>query len=161
MPRRPKPAALEILEGRPHQHAVNRFEAQFDRVIPPCPNHLSREARRYYRELAEILFKARILTEADGIVLANLSQAYATLAQAQRELNRGKLTVASKRGGPRTNPLVRVVDQSMTTINRLCQELGMTPLSRSRLRIDKKETFLDPIDEAIFSSKLVRLVPPS
>jgi P27 family predicted phage terminase small subunit len=157
MPRRPKPAALEILEGKPHQHAVNRFEVQFDRAVPACPNHLNREAKQHYQKLADILYKAKVLTEADGIVLANLAQAYATLAQAQRELNRDKLTVASKRGGPRTNPLVRIVDQSTTTINRLCQELGMTPLSRSRLRIDKKETDDNMFDNALFHQKVVQL----
>jgi P27 family predicted phage terminase small subunit len=159
MPRAPKPTALEIFEGKPHQHSVNRFEAQFKRAIPVCPNHLNREAKQHYRKLAEILYKARVLTEADGIVLGNLAQAYATLAQAQRELNRGKLTVISKRGGPRANPLVRIISESTTTINRLCQELGMTPLSRSRLRIDTKPIASDDWDDIFFSQKVERLVP--
>jgi P27 family predicted phage terminase small subunit len=160
MPRRPKPTALEILEGKPHQHAVTRFEAEFNHAIPECPNHLSREAKQHYRKLAEILYKAKVLTEADGIVLANLAQAYATLATAQRELNRGQLAITSKRGGPRANPLFRIVNESMTTINRLCQELGLTPSARSRLRIDKKSTASDDWDNIFFNIKPERLDVP-
>jgi P27 family predicted phage terminase small subunit len=156
MPRIPKPTALEALEGNPRQHTINRFEAQFDHVIPKCPGHLSRSAKKYYCELAAVLYRARILTEADQIVLANLAQAYATLAQAQSELNQSKLTVTSQRGGPRVSPLFRIVNQSMLTITKLSQELGLTPLARARLRIDKKATSSDMIDDAVFHQTLQR-----
>src|SRR5215472_8856745 len=99
----PKPTAIEIAEGKPHQHAVKTFEPEFNRIIPEYPRHLSREARRHWDRLAPILYRSKMLTEGDQIALGNLCQAYATLAQAQRKLSREGLLVKG-----RTSPLYRI-----------------------------------------------------
>jgi P27 family predicted phage terminase small subunit len=156
MPRRPKPTALEILEGNPSQHAVNRFEPQFDHVIPECPDHLNKEAKKLYQRVAAMLHRAKIMTEADQIILASLCQSHAILAAAHRELNRSKLMVDSKVGGPRVTPLFKIINESTNTVARLCQELGLTPSARSKLRIDTKLDQTDWLDDAVFHRSFQR-----
>jgi P27 family predicted phage terminase small subunit len=52
---------------------------------PECPGHLDAEAKREWRRLVKMLLRVRILTEADGLVLANLCPACSTLVKAQTE----------------------------------------------------------------------------
>ncbi len=47
-------------------------------VGDPCrsgPAHLDADAKKEFRRLANMLLRIRVLTEADGIALANLCQA--------------------------------------------------------------------------------------
>jgi P27 family predicted phage terminase small subunit len=158
--RRPKPTVVEAAEGNPGKQAVNAFEPQFDAVIPPCPAFLSLVAKRKWREIAPMLHRSRLLTEADQIALANLCQAYATMAAAQQQLNAKGLLIKTKQGIPRANPAFKIVMESMDRVNRLCQEFGLTPSARSRLRIDKKDKATDPFDDAIFNRGAELLVLP-
>lgn len=156
----PKPTAVEIAEGKPRQHAVNAFEPEFDAVVPDCPSHLSAEAERRWNELAPMLHRAKLLTEADQMALADLCQCYATMAKAQRQLNKSSLLQKTGEGTMRATPLFKIIMDSMAMINRLCCEFGLTPSSRSRLRVDKKEKATDPLDDAIFGRSADLLVLP-
>ena len=150
MPRNPKQPQLEQIEGRP-QHQAHRFEPNFERAIPDCPDHLSEDAQKQWAQLAPVLYRAGLLTAGDQIALANLCQAYATLAKAQRELNDVPLLVGSKKS-PRATPLFKIIDESIRTIYRLCQEFGLTPLARSRMRIDRKEPEVNKLNDMLFAA---------
>jgi P27 family predicted phage terminase small subunit len=156
----PKPTVIEEAEGRPGKRALNRSEPQFARVAPKCPSHLSPEAKKRWREICPVLLRARLLTEGDQMALANLCQAYATMAKAQKELNRGDLMITSQSGYAQQNPLFTVIRSSMEIITKLCREFGLTPSARSRMSAGAEDKETDPLDDAIFSRSSELLVLP-
>jgi P27 family predicted phage terminase small subunit len=91
----------------------------------------------------------RVLTEADGYALANLCQAYSTMAKAQRKLNDTGLLLKTPSGYVQQSPLLSVVNTCMETITKLCREFGLTPASRSRLQVIEPADEIDPIEAAI------------
>ncbi len=42
---------------------------------PACPDQLDAEAKHEWKRLVQLLLRVRVLTEADGLVLANFCQA--------------------------------------------------------------------------------------
>ena len=148
----PKPSAIEEAEGRPGKRRRNGDEPEFDSIIPECPEHLSAEAKKKWDELAPVLHAASLLTEGD--------QAYATMAQAQKMLNKTSLIFQTPSGYVQQSPLFSIITTSMELINKLCREFGLTPSSRSRLSVAKAEKETDLLDDALFARGSQLLVLP-
>jgi P27 family predicted phage terminase small subunit len=116
-------------------------------IAPEMPKHLDAIARREWKRLIPILAGMRVLTEADGVALANLCQAYSVLIKAQRMLNKleasGKspLLMKSSSGYAYQNPLLITVNTQIGIINRLLVEFGMTPASRSKVVTSQQAAF--------------------
>ena len=106
---------------------------------PKCPAHLDDEARREWRRLVPILERMRVLTEADGIALANLCQQYATLIKAQRLLQKSGLLFKTKSGYIQQSPLVGIISAAVDQVNKLCREFGLTPAARTRIQVIQEE----------------------
>lgn len=132
----PKPTALVLLEGNPGRRPFNDWEPKPRQIRPKCPAHLDEDARREWRRLAPILARMRVLTEADGIALANLCQQYATMIKAQQMLQKSSLLFKTGSGYVQQSPLVGIVSACVDQINRLCREFGLTPASRSRFQVE-------------------------
>lgn len=92
----PKPTALRVLEGNRSKRPLNASEPKFDAQIPVCPPHLDAQAKKEWARLAPALVQVKILTEVDYMALANLCQAYSTMVQAQRLLNKQGLLLQAK-----------------------------------------------------------------
>ena len=154
----PKPIVLEEAQGRPGKRALNDAEPQFARLIPECPDHLSDRAQKVWAELAPILFEAKLLTEGDQMNLANLCQAYATMADAQKLLNKTSILFRTESGYMQQNPLFGIIRTSMELITKLSREFGLSPSSRGRLSVaDDKPAHTDLLDDALFSRGITRL----
>jgi P27 family predicted phage terminase small subunit len=91
----------------------------------------------------------KVLTEADGIALGNLCQAYTTMLKAQAQLNKSGILYKTKSGYVQQSPLIGIVNGQIEIINRLCREFGLTPSARSRILTNREEgpnygeTYLD------------------
>ena len=77
----------------------------------------------------------KVLTEADYIALANLCQAYSTLVNAQKQMNKTGILYKSKSGYIQQSPLLGIVHTQTTIVNNLLREFGLTPSSRTRVAI--------------------------
>ena len=135
----PKPRALVELEGNPGKRPLNPLEPQPRAKRPRCPRYLDQAAKREWRRLAPILSRMGVLTEADGIALANLCQQYAMLQQAQAKLQKTGLLMKTKSGYVQPSPLVSIVAGCLEQVNKLCREFGMTPASRTRIQVNVEE----------------------
>ena len=135
----PKPTALRVLEGNPGKRALNAREPRPLDGEPEMPKHLDTVARKEWRRLVPLLLSMRVLTEADGIALANLCQAYSTLIQAQNLMRKasdsGKsaLLMKTPAGYAMQSPLLSIINSQMEIIARQLREFGLTPASRSRI----------------------------
>ena len=133
----PKPAIVREIEGNPsHRPLARRKEPRPDVKAPPCPAHLDARAKREWKRLVRVLTEMRVLAEADQIQLANLCQTYSILAQAHEELAKSGIMVDGK-----PSSMLKIINQSTETINRLSREFGLTPAARVRLNA------VDPIDQ--------------
>lgn len=106
-----------------------------ERKAPSCPDHLDAEARREWKRLVKMLLRVRILTEADGLALANLCQTWSTLVKAQAKLNESGLLLKTPSGYIQQSPLLGIVNNCTEKVVKLSREFGLTPSSRSRLQV--------------------------
>ena len=101
--------------------------------VPRCPEHPDERARKEWRRLVPVLQRMGVLTEADGLALANLCQTYSTLIRAQEKLNESGILYQTPSGYVMQNPLLSVVNQCVDTITKLSREFGLTPAARTRI----------------------------
>ena len=135
----PKPSSLVLLEGNRSKRPLNTREPKPRQVRPKCPAHLDEAAVTEWKRLVPILSKMRVLTEADGIALANLCQAISTMVKAQEQMNKNGILYKTKSGYIQQSPLLGIVNSQVEIINRLCREFGLTPSSRTRIMAERDE----------------------
>ena len=132
--RKPKPAALKLLEGRAGHQAIT--ETPKPRPIAPhCPTWLDREAKREWRRLAPALERLGLLTEVDGSALAGYCQAFARWQQAEKVMTEKGLTFETEKGYLVPRPEVTIARQMMVQMRAFSVEFGLTPSSRGRLTL--------------------------
>jgi P27 family predicted phage terminase small subunit len=133
----PKPTAIKQAEGNPGKRRLNSNEPEFEATIPKVPSHIDKEAKKEWRRIAPMLLRNHVLTEADYMALANLCQAWATLKRLQSLLNDApSLLVKTPAGYVQQTPLFSMIGKQMALVNRLCQEFGLTPSSRTRVKTE-------------------------
>jgi P27 family predicted phage terminase small subunit len=145
----PKPTVIKIAEGLPGRRPINGREPQPRVTTPKCPTHLDRRAKQEWRRLIPILRRMRVLTEADGLMLANLCLMVSTLVRAQEKLNELGILYKAPSGYVMQSPLLSVVNQCVETITKLSREFGLSPASRSRLLISDGHWEMDEIERAL------------
>ena len=132
--RRPKPTALKILEGNPGHRPLNTQEPLPTSGIPPMPEGLSKKAKREWEKVVPLLTSMKVLTEADGEALSRYCEACALAKEANQEIDKYGLTVQGATG-LKKNPAVAVYMEAVRTMRAFMSEFGMTPASRSRLKV--------------------------
>lgn len=81
----------------------------------------------------------RVLTEADGMSLANMCQAWSTLVKAQKKLNETGMLLKTPSGYVQQNPLIGIINSCNETVLKISKEFGLTPASRSRVDVRPDE----------------------
>ena len=135
----PKPTSLVLLEGNRGKRPLNANEPKPRAAKPKCPAYLDAIAVKEWKRLVPILSRMKVLTEADGIALANLCQAVSTMVKAQEQLTKNGVLYKTKSGYIQQSPLLGIVNSQVDIINRLCREFGLTPSSRTRIRAGQEE----------------------
>jgi len=133
----PIPTNLKVMRGNPGKRALNKREPKPTLADPACPEHLDPVAKQEWDRLLPILRTMRVLTEADGILLANLCSALATQYKAQTEMQKTGLLV--RRGKPdapwyQISPLQSIINEQMQIVRGLCADFGLSPASRARVQ---------------------------
>ena len=136
----PTPTAIKKAEGNPGKRKLNTEEPQRLPGVPECPDHLDAVARKEWGRLSPILMGMKVLTEADYIALGNLCQAYSTLIDAQKHLNKGGILFKTPSGYIQQNPLLGIIRAQTNIVNGLLREFGLTPSSRTRIAIREPDT---------------------
>lgn len=133
--------------GNPGHRPIPANEPQPTVGEPQVPADLTDEEREIWGGLVPILADMRVLTEADGMMLANLCRNEATLEQAraeyraQRERARteGKSAMLIvQKGMAMENPLLGIIRRLEEHQHKLLLEFGMSPAGRAKLRTEPK-----------------------
>ncbi|MFG0284205.1 MAG: phage terminase small subunit P27 family [Phycisphaerales bacterium JB039] len=98
-------------------------------------SELGAEAVEKYRELARELFEMRVLTTADREALELLTVEILRYWQATEEIERDGATLTDNSGRVYRHPAQIVAKSSFASVMKLLSEFGMTPASRTAVRV--------------------------
>lgn len=149
--RKPTPSKIvDIRGGTRYTHEKPRDkEPQPPSAIPQCPRHLDKEARAEWRRMAKELEPLGVLTKLDKAVFAMYCEAFSTWAQATKKIQEMGMVRITKNGYAEQNPYFPIVNKAKEQMMKCLVEMGMTPSSRSRVKVgeppqeeeNKKERF--------------------
>jgi P27 family predicted phage terminase small subunit len=146
--RKPLPSNVVRLRGNPGKRRLNHAEPRPAPRVPMCPACLGDEARKEWKRLTRELAGLGLLTGLDRGLLAAYCQAHALWVEAVSSIERYGTMIKSPNGFPMQSPYVAVANKQVEIMVRIASELGMTPSSRTRIRVgestpaDPFETFL-------------------
>lgn len=105
------------------------------------PRFLAGEARAEWKRVIPILCNMGVLTVADGKALAAYCSAYAQLAKAEAAIEKYGIICATLDqvtgvAELKVNPAVRVKSDALRQMKSFLIEFGLTPASRSKLKIN-------------------------
>lgn len=129
--RPPIPTQLKVVSGTLRKHRL-RNEVQPEAEIPPCPAHLSAEAKKEWRSISRQLLTLGLLTRIDKAALAGYCQAWGNWVEATAELQKGKVITAPS-GYPMLSPWWSIANKANEQMRVYLTEFGLTPASRSRI----------------------------
>lgn len=135
--RRPLPTAVKQMRGNPGKRPLNDAEPKPDTTMPQAPTHLNKAGRAEWRRVARRLHNAGVLTYVDRGVLAVYCQAYGRWAEAEVELRQRGEVIETTNGNLVQSPWLQIANKAMEQMIRAARELGLTPASRSAIKVEK------------------------
>jgi len=150
--RKPKPTVLKILEGNPGKRPLNDNEPTPDIEIPNCPHYIrkDRTAKREWDRIVPQLYDLGLLTNVDRSILELYCVNYSLFVWATEDI-RENGHIAKTRGGDKANPAVAIAREAAKIIKACAVEFGLTPSSRSRIKVPKKKEDDDPMEKLLKS----------
>lgn len=142
--RKPKPTALKALEGNPGKRPLSNAEPKPSPTMPPRPKGLSAGARSAWDRLAPEMHRIGILSALDADQLEAYARLYAHVAECWKQAKRdGPVVMLS--GKPVTNPYITTALQAETHLHKIRSEMGLSPVSRSRIKLDAPDEEQDEL----------------
>ena len=136
--RKPLPSNVVRLRGNPGKRRLNHAEPRPAAKAPLCPPCLGQEASKEWRRLAKELAELGLLTVLDRGMFAAYCQAHALWVEAVASIGRYGTMVKSPNGFPMQSPYVAVANKQVDVMIRIAAEFGMTPSSRTRIRVGER-----------------------
>ena len=134
--RKPKPTCIRVLEGNPGKRALNDREPTPPQGTPDCPNYLDDEAKAEWFRTAKVLSDMGLLSLADRTALAAYCVVYSRWLKAEEQVKKfGSIVKSPEKGFPMKSPYLSVADQALDAMHKFMVEFGLTPSSRSRIRV--------------------------
>lgn len=134
----PEPVALRRARGNPGKRPQDvdpTIFAEPEQAEIPAPDCLDAIGKEQWEKMQGYLSKNQLFTEVDGEALTAFCMAWSKLIQAEREFQEiPMLVVTGGTGGPIKNPLIGIIQSQSETVVRLCQQFGMTPAARAKIR---------------------------
>lgn len=130
---RPKPTEQKILQGNPGKRALNKRQPKPATPVKK-PRGMGKVQKRFWDEHATELERLQVLTGVDVPAMQLAAEHYAIAILAAKELQETGLTVEGK-DGAKKNPVAQIFKDNALAFKSFAVEFGMTPSSRTRLKI--------------------------
>jgi P27 family predicted phage terminase small subunit len=145
--RKPLPTQIKALRGNPGKRALNHSEPKPDASsVPRAPRWLNEIGKQEWRRRAGELYRLGLLTRLDQTALAAYCDCYATWRAARDQIAAQGLTIFNAAGIPIKHPAVTVREKAVEQMKQYLSEFGMTPSSRSRIKLPDQKTD-DPFEQ--------------
>lgn len=149
--RKPKPTLLKILDGNPGKRPLNESEPIAPDGTPDCPDWLDEEAKAEWARIVPELMAMGLLSRIDRPALAAYCTAWSRWVHAEAQVRKfGPIVKSPVREFPMKSPYLTIADQALEIMRKMMVEFGLTPSSRSRIRVpgggeqaDEFERFLE------------------
>ena len=144
---KPKPTFLKVLDGNPGKRPLNDQEPRPSQGIPDRPDWLDAEAQAEWERVTAELSDMGLLTLADRAALTAYCIAYSRWVDAEAMVKKfGTIVKSPEKGFPMKSPYLSIADQAMETMRKFLVEFGLTPSSRSRIRLPPGGDEVDELD---------------
>lgn len=160
--RRPLPTAVKKLRGNRGKRPLNADEPIAESGEPEMPADLPELAQAEWKSIVPDLMKMGVLSKIDGKALAAYCYAFARWIQAEQEVaDLGILVeepIVSRETGEivgykiKKNPAIPIVNEALRAMKSFLIEFGLSPASRSRLKIEKQKP-ADPLEAYLASGR--------
>ncbi len=152
----PQPTKLRLLRGNPGKRPINTREPTLPVAAPSCPEWLSPEAKRIWKEMIPVLEQMRILTLIDRDALTAYCQNYVRWKEAAEFLDQhGDVYPTRDEFGKIKSmqqfPQVAIARNYLQILRAYQQEFGMTPSARTRIQ-EIPGFVRDPDEERYFGA---------
>ncbi len=165
--RRRQPDAVRALKGS-KTRSYHRHEPAYEPVMPVMPLFVSADPRAVekWTVLGKRLSATRVLTEADGEMLALLCTSWADLERLRDQyaaMNYQSLVVdevvaanGERRRKVKANPLIALIRETSLRVSRFLGEFGLTPMTRAKVGASPSGESDDPFakfltDEPVYT----------
>ena len=151
--RKPLPTHLKLVKGTARRHRLNKDEPKPSVAIPEPPAHLDERARGKFAAMAEMLARHGVMTELDAGALARYAVVWCRWIDAEAEIKRRGPVVKTEGGNIIQNPFLAVANKCLLQMAQLESEFGLTPSSRSRIRMAEPAHTVDPFEDFLNRGK--------
>ena len=145
--RKPLPTQLKLVKGTARPHRMNPAEPQPTVAVPLPPDHLDDAAAAKFTELAELLARHGVMTELDAGALARYVVIWRRWLEAEAEVKRRGPVVKTAGGNIIQNPFLAVANKCLAQMGQIESEFGLTPSSRTRIRMAAPAETRDPFED--------------
>jgi P27 family predicted phage terminase small subunit len=145
--RKPLPTHLKLVKGTARPHRMNSAEPKPAVLTPAPPEHLDERARARFSELATMLAGQGIMTALDVNALARYVVVWCRWIDAEAEVAKRGPVVKTAAGNVIQHPSLAVSNRCFSQMRQIESEFGMTPSSRSRIRMNSVSDALDPFED--------------
>ena len=145
--RKPLPTHLKLVKGTARPHRLNKAEPIPVVAVPAPPDHLDEDARKKFSEMAELLARHGVMTELDTHALARYVVIWRRWLEAEQEVKRRGHVVKTSNDNIIQNPFLAVANKCLAQMAQIESEFGLTPSSRSRIRMAEPAETSDPFED--------------
>lgn len=173
--RKPKPIALREADGDTRRIGANKLREQIaaeptaTHGLPPCPEHIEGVAREAWEFWVAELRDMNLERRPDAQMLEGACVFYARARKADAAVDRDGITIEQSTIdeasgeriliGIKKNPAVDISKDAWTMVHRFCSEFGLSPVSRTRLAIEKKDDAAEDLANLLMRPRPARTSP--
>lgn len=139
--RKPTPTVLKLLNGNPGKRAINSDEPKPDQLDEAVPAELDDPvaAEEWTRTIVPAIERGQI-TEADRVLAIAHCELWATWrSQIAAAAKHAHVVAVGKNSHPMPNPARTMANKTLQLLTKIDAELGLTPSSRSRVRVNLRD----------------------
>ena len=144
---KPLPTHLKLVKGTARPHRMNKSEPKPVVATPEPPDHLDDGGRAKFVEMAELLARHGVMTELDTGALARYVVIWRRWLEAEAEVKRRGHVVKTSNDTIIQNPFLAVANKCLAQMAQIESEFGLTPSSRSRIRMAEPVEAADPFED--------------
>ncbi|RHW46090.1 phage terminase small subunit P27 family [Bombilactobacillus bombi] len=150
MPQKPKDIALSLIQGNPNnitkkelkkrKNNKQKLQLSADHLTPP--NWLNSGAKKEFNRIIDLLSKTKLLTDADATTLAIYCDTLYDYKSYKNQIKKHGMMVNG-----RVNPFIREKRNAAQLLDKLGNELGLSPSARTSLMVNLPDMEEDEDDE--------------
>jgi P27 family predicted phage terminase small subunit len=140
MPRPKKPTATKKQQGTLQKSRT------LDNELAPAlisnieaPDFLQGDQKKMFQFFVDKFSKQGLMTTMDDVAVTALAIDYSIYIDAIKKINSMGLVSKGKNGSPLTNPYLKIANDALKSVMKICVEFGMTPAARTKVAAAPKE----------------------